>query len=314
MTDLWSALPPVASHHQQRSAPLTSERLSSRLPWLPPAADLVTLAVLGVALLVLLGPTYLRLAQTVWAGDEQSHGPIVLALAAWLIFRRRHALAALPPPQRTDVGWAVLVAGMVCLAFGRSQSLAVLEVGSQLLVVSGLLLLFRGPSGLRLCAFPVLFLLFTVPLPSVLVATLTAPLKLAVSAAATELLHAVGYPIARQGVVLSVGPYQLLVADACAGLNSIFMLEALVLLYMNLMGYRQRVRNVFLVLAALPISFVANIVRVMVLVLVTYHFGDAAGQGFVHDFAGVLLLLVALFLTGVVDRAFGALSARRAPS
>jgi len=83
---------------------------------------------------------------------------------------------------------------------------------------------------------------------------------------------------------------------------------------MNLMGYRQRVRNVFLVLAALPISFVANIVRVMVLVLVTYHFGDAAGQGFVHDFAGVLLLLVALFLTGVVDRAFGALSARRAPS
>lgn len=280
---------------------------------MPPGADLLALAVLGLAFMVLFGPTYWRLSQTVWAGDEQGHGPIVLAVSAWLLFRRRHALAALPVPQRTDVAWGVLGVGMVCLALGRSQSVAVLEVGSQLLVLSGLLLLFRGAAGLRLCAFPVLFLLFTVPLPGLLAATLTAPLKLAVSTASTALLHAIGYPIARQGVILSVGPYQLLVADACAGLNSIFMLEALVLLYMNLMGYRDRVRNLFLVLAALPISIVANIIRVVVLVLVTYHFGDAAGQGFVHDFAGILLLLVALFLTVVVDRAFGALSARRAP-
>jgi exosortase/archaeosortase family protein len=104
-------------------------------------------------------------------------------------------------------------------------------------------------------------------------------------------------------VVLTVGPYQLLVADACAGLNSMFTLEALGLLYMNLMNYQSVKRNVFLAIAIVPISFLANIVRVMILVLVTYHFGDEAGQGFVHGFAGMVLFLVALTLILLLDGA-----------
>ena len=102
--------------------------------------------------------------------------------------------------------------------------------------------------------------------------------------------------------MLSVGQYQLLVADACAGLNSMFTLEALGLLYMNLMRYTSVARNVLLALLIIPISFAANIVRVMILVLVTYHFGDAAGQGFVHGFAGMVLFIVGLTLILVTDR------------
>ena len=105
--------------------------------------------------------------------------------------------------------------------------------------------------------------------------------------------------------MLTIGPYQLLVADACAGLNSMFTLEALVLLYMNLMGYKDPVRNVLLALSAIPISFCANVVRVIILVLVTYYFGDEAGQGFVHGFAGMVLFLVALTLTIALDNLFG---------
>jgi exosortase/archaeosortase family protein len=105
--------------------------------------------------------------------------------------------------------------------------------------------------------------------------------------------------------VLSIGPYQLMVADACAGLNSMFTLEALVLLYMNLVGHKSPVRNVLLALSAIPISFCANVVRVVILVLVTFHFGDEAGQGFIHGFAGMVLFLVALMLTMTLDRLFG---------
>jgi exosortase/archaeosortase family protein len=92
------------------------------------------------------------------------------------------------------------------------------------------------------------------------------------------------------------------VADACAGLNSMFTLEALGLLYMNLMRYTSVARNLALALLILPISFAANVVRVMLLVLVTVHFGDAAGQGFTHGFAGLVLFLVALVLILAVDR------------
>ena len=104
---------------------------------------------------------------------------------------------------------------------------------------------------------------------------------------------------------MNVGQYQLLVADACAGLNSMFTLEALGLLYMNLMQYTSVARNVTLSILVIPIAFFANVVRVIVLVLVTYHFGDAAGQGFVHGFAGMVLFLVGLVLVLFTDSLLG---------
>jgi exosortase len=144
-----------------------------------------------------------------------------------------------------------------------------------------------------------------IPLPEALVAAVTAPLKSAVSAVASSLLYHLGYPVGRSGVILTVGQYQLLVADACAGLNSMFTLEALGLLYMNLMGYTSVRRNVVLAILLVPIAFCANIVRVMILVLVTYHFGDEAGQGFVHGFAGMVLFMVALVLMLATDKLLG---------
>ena len=120
---------------------------------------------------------------------------------------------------------------------------------------------------------------------------MTAPLKSAVSHVAELALHAAGYPIGRSGVTLTIGPYHLLVADACAGLNSVFSLEAIGVFYMSIIGHTHRLRNVLLAILILPISFVSNVTRVIVLVLITYHFGDEAGQGFVHGFAGILLFI-----------------------
>jgi exosortase B len=188
---------------------------------------------------------------------------------------------------------------------GRSQSIAMLEVLAQLPMLVGLLLHLRGRRGVAAVAFPLFFLVFMTPWPSDLVAYVTGPLKAAVSVVAANALHAVGYPVGRSGVILTVGPYQLLVADACAGLNSLFTLEALGLLYLNLMNHTSVVRNVTLAIAIVPISFVANVVRVCVLVLVTYHFGDEAGQGFLHGFSGTVLFAAALMLMLAFDKSVG---------
>src|SRR5436309_1663020 len=115
------------------------------------------------------------------------------------------------------------------------------------------------------------------------------------------LLYWAGYPIARSGVILSIGQYQLLVADACSGLHSMFSLAALGTLFMYMMGRTSRVHNAIMLAAILPIAFIANIVRVIILVLITYHFGDEAGQGFLHGTAGVVLMLVALGILFALD-------------
>ena len=223
-------------------------------------------------------------------------------MSIYLIYAKRHELAALEPAPDYWLGAPLLAVALLMYVLGRSQFIMFLEIFSQIVMLVALALLFMGRRALRIVWFPLFFMLFMVPLPGTLVAAVTAPLKSAVSAVAASLLYHLGYPVGRAGVVLTVGQYELLVADACAGLNSMFTLEALGLLYMNLMRYTNVLRNVVLAVLIIPIAFVANIARVMILVLVTYYFGDEAGQGFIHGFAGMVLFMVGLMLMLAVDR------------
>jgi exosortase B len=282
--------------------PAAPAQRASRQPLIPHGVDLLTAGLLFLAFLAMYGPSYMMLAETVWPSDEQGHGPIILAVALYLLFDKRHALAAVPVRPDKAWGYPLLIGGVLLYALGRSQYILFFEILSQIVVLVALVLLFSGRRGLRVVWFPLFFLLFMVPLPGSLVAAVTGPLKAAVSAVAANLLYQLGYPVGRAGVLLTVGPYQLLVADACAGLNSMFTLEALGLLYMNLMNYTNVTRNVVLAVLIIPIAFAANIVRVMILVLVTYHFGDEAGQGFIHGFAGMVLFLVGLMLMLMTDK------------
>ena len=274
-------------------------------PLLPAGSDRVVLGLVFAGLALLYLPTYWSLAATIWQSSDQSQGPLMLAASLWLLFERRGAIAELPGRPLAGVGSAVLALGLLLYVVGRSQSIWIFEVGSQMLVFAGLLLAFKGGAALRIALFPIAFLVFMVPLPGPLVAAVTGPLKAGVSYVASELLFALGYPISRTGVILNVGPYLILVADACAGLTSMFSLEAVGILYLGIVRHPSRLHNAALSLLLIPIAFCANVVRVIVLVLVTYHLGDAAGRGFLHGFAGMLLFCVALMLIVPADRLIG---------
>ncbi|QJD98785.1 exosortase B [Massilia forsythiae] len=264
----------------------------------------------GLALLF--APTFYSLFTGAWIGEEQGHGPIIFGLALWLAWRKwPQVLAATAPPRAAAAGWPVLALGLACHLLGRSQKILMLEILSIILVAAAVLLVKRGAPALRVLWFPFFFMLFMVPLPSEFVAAVTMPMKMAVSWATEHILWACGYPISRSGVILQIGQYQLLVADACAGLQTLLTLEALGLFYLNLMRHPSAFRNIGLALFIIPISFSANVIRVIVLTLITYHFGDAAGQGFLHGFAGMVLFLTALVLILSVDSALQWTSRRR---
>jgi exosortase len=144
-------------------------------------------------------------------------------------------------------------------------------------------------------------MIFIIPLPGAFVDALTLPMKLAVSNVVENVLFYFNYPIAREGVMLNIGNYKLMVADACAGLHTFLSLEAMGLLYLHLVKHDLLFRNITLAALIIPIAFMANVTRVIVLVLVTYYYGDAVGQGFIHGFAGILLFTVALSLIILVD-------------
>ena len=265
----------------------TPDRWAGLLPWLPIVAGLAALY----------GPTLYDLFTGIWASDEQMHGPIVLGIALWLLYRNGPAMRAASQGQRPSAwGWPLVVWALLLYVVGRSQSIQLLEVGSVIWLLAGLILLQWGPRALKAQWFALFFMLFMVPLPGQIVDLFTMPMKMAVSYVAEHVLYAVGYPIGRNGVILQIGQYMLLVADACAGLHTLLTLEALGLLYLNLVRRDSAFRNISLAILIVPISFTANVIRVVALSLITYHFGNAAGQGFLHGFAGMVLFLSALLL------------------
>ena len=265
-----------------------------------------------IGLLALYGPSFYDLVTGLWMSEEQAHGPIILLLSTWLLYRKWPEMMARTEGQPSSgAGWVVALAGLVLYLLGRTQQFPIFEIGSYIVMLAAVLLVTRGSLALRMMWFPLFFMLFMVPLPGIVVVTLTMPMKTAVSYVTEQVLFFVGYPIARSGVILQIGQYQLMVADACAGLHTLFTLEALGLFYLNLVRHTSALRNGVLAVLIIPISFTANVIRVISLTLITYYFGDAAGQGFLHGFAGMVLFISALLLIMGVDWLLQSLVVRR---
>lgn len=270
-------------------------------PLLRPATIPWLLALTGFAVMYL--PSYWAAAQGVWQSDDFGHAPIVLAVVLWLFWQVRERIFLAADRPMPLLGWSSLALGLLLYAVGRTFSVTSIEFLSQPLVVAGAVLLLKGMPGIRVAWFAIAYMIFMVPLPGTLIDAMTGPLKQWVSLIVVELLYAVGYPIARTGVMITIGPYQLLVADACSGLNSMVSLSAIGVLFMYVVARKSPYHNALLLLSILPIAFLANIVRVLGLSLVTYHLGDEAGQGFLHDATGVVTILVALVGLFVLDGA-----------
>jgi len=260
----------------------------------------------------LYAPVYWSAAHGVWQTDENGHGPLILAVVVWLFWTVRQPIAQAASKPVPMLGWPVFVFGLLVYALGRAFDISSLEFGSQPFVVAGALMLLRGLSALRVAWFAVAYLIFLVPLPATLVDAMTGPLKQWISSIVENMLFALGYPISSSGVILTIGQFQLMVADACSGLNSMFSLSALGTLFMYVMRRKSLLHNAIMLASILPIAFAANIVRVTLLVLLTYHFGDEAGQGFLHGAAGMVLMVIALLIFFVLDAAIASALRSRA--
>lgn len=266
--------------------------------------DALIIGFLMLAALLMFAPGYIRAAQTVWSRTGNEHGPIMLALAAWLVWHKKlhiklkHLQAS---SGSQAIGLFLLAAGCIAYVFGAPQQVLTLQLGAAPLIAIGAVLAIWGLQGAKIAFLPILFLALAAPFPQTLVDSITMPLKLLVSIVTEHLLHRAGYSVAREGVILYVEQYRLLVADACSGINSVFVLEAIGILYINLISDPDKRRTVALAMMIIPISIASNITRVLTLCMMTLYISDDFAQGFAHDASGILLMVVATGLTVACD-------------
>lgn len=264
-----------------------------------------------LGLLVLAVPTIATLAGDAWSSDTGAHGPIVLATGLWLLYHDGLRLPAGAAQGRWRAALPVLLPGLVLYTVGRAYDLVSVEGLGLYLAFVAMVIRLAGIAVLRRHAFPLFYLALCLPPPGWVMTKLTAPLQVLVSWAAEGIVGAFGFPVARDGVVLHVAQYQLLVEDACAGLNSLFGLTAISLLYIFL-AHRASLRHAgILLLAVIPIAIVANIIRVVGLITITYFLGDAVAQGFMHSTTGMVMFVLGLLLIMAFDQVLSRLLLRR---
>ncbi len=249
-----------------------------------------------IGLLALVIPTYWYLLNNVWTASNYAHGPLVFICILAAIWQQRSEISKAKVSRNVLPGYLVFGIGLLVYFFGRTQDVLMLEVGSQIPILTGLLMILTSWESTKSLWFPLCFLVFVIPLPGIMINELTLTLKFHVSSAVDQILFFFGYPIAKSGVVLTIGPYKILIAEACSGLKSMYSLSALGLFFVYLRGRADLRQNVLLLASILPIAYFANIGRVLALILVTYYLGDAAGRGFLHIFAGLTEFVLALVI------------------
>ena len=256
-------------------------------------------AILGFAALAV--PTINTLAGQAWVRESGAHGPIVLVTGLWLLARQLTAARGLARQGALWLNILGLSFGLAIYVFGRTFDFVSLEALGLFAVGVAMLHSVFGVAALLKNWFPLFYLGFAIPPPGWLIDRITAPLKQFVSEAAMRSLSAVGIPVSREGVTIYVSKYQLLMEDACSGMNSLVGLTAISLLYIYLLRGSSVRYSLLMTAFVIPIAILGNILRVMILILLTYFFGDEVAQGFLHYTAGFLLFALDLMLVFAVD-------------
>ena len=252
-------------------------------------------ALLVAVLLALYAPVLVRLVRQWWADPDYSHGFLVPLLSAYLIWQRRDKLAEV---ARKPSNWGLLVVlGSLGLLFLGSLGAELFLTRISIIgTICGLIAYFSGWKLLRATAFPLAFLLFAVPIPVIIYNEIVFPLQFLASRFATSCLETLNlFPIMREGNVLIMPGMRLEVVEACSGIRSLMSLLALAAGYGYLAEKSIAVRW-FLFLAMVPLAIVSNGTRVMITALMTNYIGPKAAEGFMHEFSGWVIFVVATAL------------------
>lgn len=262
----------------------------------PPAAmpSRLALVALLVGLALVVAPTMIFVAQQSWSTEAGGHGPIVLATGLWLAWRLWPGARTVARPAAW--GRVVLLLTITLPLYVLSRIGQVVEVQGYAMYAVVLTVLYAliGRAAMQRLWFPLLYLTFMFPLPDTIMAVVTGSLKIMISKAAVSFLYAFGLPIGGAGVTIQVGTYQLLVAAACSGINSILALTAISLFYVYMRHQADWRYAIMLMALIIPVAIFANWIRVLILILLTYYAGEAVAQGFLHNFAGLTMFAVAL--------------------
>jgi exosortase len=250
-------------------------------------------------LLVLWGaafiPVYPALVWTWMNHSNNSHGMLVPLISGFLVWCNRERLRGV---RISNSGWGllVLVLSMVIYVLSLWGGVAVTARAMIVFSLVGLVWYNLGNKVVSLLAFPLLYLLFMVPVPDSIIGLVSFPLQLFATKVSAYLINLLSIPVYREGNILYFVHTQFEVAEACSGIRSLMAFLMLGCFFAFFMGRKARWGQAGLILATVPLALFANIVRVTGTGILAHFYGDRVARGFLHEFSGEAVFALGFFL------------------
>ena len=244
-------------------------------------------------MVLLYTPLFFGLYRSGWRSADYTHAYFILPVFFWLVWRKRTLLRVSVQkirPGNNFFGLSILLLGIFMFTFGWRQDYRFITTISLLLVLYGLTSYLYGLNVAKIVSFPIFYLAFLAPISTGIIDSITLPMRYGLSIATEAILKLFHYPIAREGLLLSIGESELFMGQPCSGFRSIVTMLSLSLVYVYI-SKGSLSRKGILVSSIIPLAVLGNLVRIITLCLITYYFGEEAGQGFFHNFSGIVIFV-----------------------
>jgi exosortase len=253
---------------------------------------------------VLYAPVFHLLYKEKWDMVDYGHAPFILPLALFIAWTKRKNLveiAAKSPAAFYLPGFLLMLFSAFIFNFGWRWDYMLIQTISLIPMLIGLLTFLYGPAIFRPLLFPIFYLLLLVPPPLGILDAITLPMRHFASVAAEIVLRTLQYPVTREGLLLHLGGHEIFLGAPCSGFRSLITMLSLGLIYVyfNKGNFK---KNLVLILAIVPLAIFGNVVRVLIITFLTYYFGSEVGQGFLHEFSGMVVFVIMLLGLMLLER------------
>jgi len=230
-----------------------------------------------------------------------THAPLV-PVVSLIIFFLLVRYTTMPTFPRRLIGFAVLICAVFFHLIASFARVNFISGFAFIGVLAGLVLFLWGSTALRRLWFPLLFLVFMVPLPEVSIAQLNFRLKMLASDWGVALANLIGIIVERSGnQVFLENDKTMVIANVCNGLRTLISVMAFGALYAYVCRLRGSWR-IFLFAMSVPVAVVSNALRIVSLILVADIWSVEVATGWYHDFSGLMILVMSFLLLFGLER------------
>ncbi len=226
--------------------------------------------------------------------EEYSHGYMLPMITLYFIWMKKNEIVQ-SEFSPSWLGFFIVLPALLIFLIGEVSALFILIHYSFIVVLFGMAFSIMGWPAIKPVLMPLLLLVFAIPIPYFLEASLSANLQLLSSQLGVAFIRWCSIPVFLEGNVIDLGSYQLQVVEACSGLRYLFPLMSLGFICAYLFDVVFWKRAVVF-LSTIPITLMMNSFRIAVIGILVDNWGIAMAEGFLHDFEGWIIFMACMVL------------------